>query len=92
MQVVETVGVKELGLRLHVLRFMRDERLADVSAATGIPKSTLARWERPRPNAKSPASGELSRLANYYGIGLQDLLDPDQTLRVWFNAARPRAA
>ncbi len=73
---------RELGLRLHTLRYDRGWSLLEVEGKTGIPQSTLSRWERARGNAY-PDVERLATLAALYGTSVSDLLDGDLTSRVW---------
>lgn len=63
----------DLGTRLRELRLVRELRLADVSAATGISVSFLSLVE----SGKNDVTiSRLARLCSFYGIGVADILSP----------------
>lgn len=70
------VAQKELGLRLHMLRYGRGWSLLYVEAQTGIPHQTLSRWERAI-DTTYPVLERLSLLADLYGLTVARLLDPE---------------
>lgn len=72
----------ELGGRLQALRFRDHLTTRDVEAATGIPNTTVARWERAA-GKEYPETARLARLADLYGVSVSELLDPDTPSRVW---------
>lgn len=71
----------ELGARLHGLRYRRRWSLRTVSMRTGIPETTLSRWERGR-GAGYPPLERLHALAQLYGVRVVDLLDASSPTRV----------
>jgi transcriptional regulator with XRE-family HTH domain len=82
---------RELGARLHMLRWRRGWSARHVEQLTGIPEASLLRWER-AVGKRYPGTDRISRLADVYEVDLSELLDPDQDMRVWFNALRYAAA
>lgn len=89
----QMIDVRQLGWRLELLRMWRgrerdgdDYSLDDIFEALGIPPSTLSRWERGLMK-RGPEPRALARLADFYGVDLNDLLDPDYDTRVWLNPA-----
>ncbi len=70
------VDRRELGLRLHMLRFACGWSLRDVEERTGIPQTTLSRWERAR-DKTYPDLDRLAQLAELYGLTVARLLDPE---------------
>lgn len=88
---IALVSRKELGLRLHTLRYDRGWKLIDVETKTGIPQSTLSRWERARGKGY-PDVERLAILADLYGTEVSALLDGDLTSRVWSKPDPKQAA
>lgn len=87
------IDIAELSWRLAMLRIRRgrerlgkDYTLGQISEATGIPQSTLSRWERGI-GKRGPDSRSLDKLAGFYQVSLGDLLNPGFDTRVWLNTA-----
>lgn len=85
------VDRKELGERLHLLRFTRGWSLREVEDRTQIPEATLGRWERAK-GKKYPDVERLGTLAKLYEVEVSDLLDGDLTSRAWPKPIPKRAA
>ena len=69
------VNLRDLGATLRELRNQRGTSLAEVAGATGLSPSFLSLVE----SGKSDISfGRLIRLANYYDVGLADLIPDSQ--------------
>jgi transcriptional regulator with XRE-family HTH domain len=90
MAAAAVIDRKELGRRLHMLRFDRFT-LLQVEQATGIPQSNLSRLERGI-GRTDPKMGVLIRLARFYGVDWRDLVDPDFDTRAWTNRRRQTSA
>jgi transcriptional regulator with XRE-family HTH domain len=67
---------KEVGQRLYFLRHMKRWSLDAVEKETGLPSSTLSRWERGIA-AGYPPIERLDQLAQLYGVTVPYLLDPE---------------
>jgi transcriptional regulator with XRE-family HTH domain len=80
------VDLKELGGRLRALRFALGYSTREVARNTGIPNTTIARWERAG-GRTFPDTDKLARLCSFYGVSLEELLDPDTPSRVWFTGS-----
>jgi transcriptional regulator with XRE-family HTH domain len=61
-----------LGMRLRVLRAERGLSLRQVEAATGVAKETLSEVER---GVRHPYDTTLGKLAKFYGVPLEELLE-----------------
>lgn len=59
--------LKEIGEKLKLLRFEKDDSLEDVAKITGISKSLLSKYER---GMVDPGLKALSKLVKYYNISL----------------------
>jgi len=82
----ELVSRNELGHRLYVLRHAQAGgrlSLAKVQELTGVPETTLSRWERGR-GERYPDLERLEKLADLYQVALPDLLS---TTRAWNDVA-----
>lgn len=73
------VDRRDLGLRLQLLRISRRWKLTDVSERTGIPTSTLSRWERGS-GKHYPDLERLMVLAELYGVNVNRLLSTSGSL------------
>ena len=49
-----------------------------VSMETGIPKSTFSEWKEDSVRKSAPKVDKLAKLANYFGVAIEDLLQEDQ--------------
>jgi transcriptional regulator with XRE-family HTH domain len=68
---IEAVNLRDLGAALRERRNQRGTSLAEVAAATGLSPSFISLVESGRSDI---SFGRLIRLANYYGVGLSELL------------------
>lgn len=75
------VDRETLGLRLKLLRVRAGLSQEAIEAKTGIPTSTLSRWENGT-GERYPDLERLAALAVLYGVELGELLAPDFDLRV----------
>lgn len=66
--------MKNYGELLKEIRIERGKTLKDIEKATGISNSNLSRWEN---NKVVPSIFFCEKLADYYGISLDELVDRD---------------
>lgn len=66
--------MKNYGELLKEIRIERGKTLKDIEKATGISNSNLSRWEN---NKVVPSIFFCEKLADYYGIFLDELVDRD---------------
>ena len=64
--------LKALGLKIKVLRTLKDVSQDEISNVIGVDKSYLSKLERGLAN---PTILYLKSLANYFGIEIKDLVD-----------------
>lgn len=68
------------GAKLRALRMSKQLRQEDIAAATGISRSQISRMEAGY--VKKVEVWKLKALADYFGITLDELLDPETQLTV----------
>ena len=66
--------MKNYGELLKEIRIERGKTLKDIEKATGISNSNLSRWEH---NKVVPSIFFCEKLADYYGISLDELVGRD---------------
>lgn len=84
-QTARVASKAEVGYRLYMLRHANRWSLDAVEKMTGLPSSTLSRWERGIA-AGYPPIERLDELAALFDVTVPELLEPgDSTSRVWSN-------
>ena len=66
--------MKNYGKILKEIRLERGKTLVDIEKATGISNTNLSRWEN---NNVIPSIWFCEKLADYYGISLDELVGRD---------------
>lgn len=64
--------LKALGLKIKILRTLKEVSQDDISNALGVDKSYLSKLERGMAN---PSILYLRSIANYFGVNIEVLLD-----------------
>lgn len=83
------VDLETLGLRLRLLRMAAHLRITQVAEATGIPDSTISRWELGK-GGRYPDVARLAQIARLYRVGLDELLDPESGVEWRIFKKRPK--
>lgn len=68
----------EFGDKIKALRESRGYMQKDVAGELGIAPNTLSGYER---GLRKPDSNILKKIAHYYGVSVDDLLEADTTLK-----------